>query len=163
MRVGKDAKAAGIDGRPGAGEERTDTLSRYGVDVHVPPAPPVTEVVYHEYGEHFQPEDQTLEGLVGTDGSMIHPRPVCARRAGWSAVRCDREGSLLYAVYGACPDRCPTAHRAELWAFLQALRRAVWPLVVMTDCKALIDCLDRGRDYCCDRNRKAADRWRKIR
>ena len=118
MRAGNDAKDAGIIGKPGAGEESTDTLSRYGVDVQVAPSPPVTEVVYREYGEHFQPEDRTFMGLVGTDGSMINPRPACARRAGWSAVKCDREGNVLYAAYGACPDRCPTAHRAELWAFL---------------------------------------------
>lgn len=53
----------------------------------------------------------------------------------------------------------PTARRIELWAFLHALRKAVWPLEVMTDCTALVNCLDRGRDYCCDCNRKAADLW----
>lgn len=106
--------------------------------MQVPPSPPVVEAICHEYGEGLHrriippPEDQTLVGLVGTEGSMVNPRFVCARRSGWSTVKCGPEGKLLYALYGACPDRCPTARRAELWAFK-----------VMTDCKALIDCLDR--------------------
>ena len=125
MRVVEVAVAVDIAGKPRAGEERTDTLSRYGVDAQVPPSPPVQEAVYHERGEDFQPEDQTFIGLVGTDGSMINPRPVGARRAGWSAVKCDREGKVLYAVHGTCPDRCPTAHRAELWALYPAVCRAV--------------------------------------
>ena len=139
MRQGKLAEAAGIAGRPRAGEDRTDTLSIHGVDVRVPPSPPVLEWSCHEYGEDYQPEDQVLIGLVGTDGSMINPRPTSARRSGWSVVKCKDDGTLLYAAYGTCPDRCPTAHRAEL-----------------------VDCLERGRANCCDRSRKAADLWRKI-
>lgn len=101
-------------------------------------------------------------GLAGTDGCMVHPRLVCARRAGWSAVKSDREGKLLYAACGTCLDRCPTTHRAKLCDFLHALGRAAWLMEVMADGKALTDCLDRGRGYCCDRSRKAVDRWRKI-
>lgn len=41
VRVGKHAVAAGIADRPRAGEERADTLSRYGADVQVSPSPPV--------------------------------------------------------------------------------------------------------------------------
>ena len=87
--------AAGLAGRPRAGDVVTDTLSRYGLDVQVPSSPLVKEWVGHEYGDVFRPEDMTFTGLIGTDGSMIDPRPVQARRAGWSVVKCDDEGNVI--------------------------------------------------------------------
>jgi len=101
-------------------------------------------------------------GEVGTDGSMIDLRPIAARRAGWSAVSTDSEGNLAFAIFGTCPDRCPTANRAELWGILCALRRARFPLTLATDCEVAVKAWERGRAFCCDSSRKAADLWRRI-
>lgn len=96
--------AARIAGRPHAGEEASDTRSRYEVEVLAPSSPPVDEVAYQEFGDGLQPEEQVFIGLVGTDGSMINPRSVCARRTGWSAAKCAMRGKLPYAVNGTRPD-----------------------------------------------------------
>jgi len=69
-------------------------------------------------------EDHLFGGMVGADGSMRNTRPVRARRAGWSNVCTTEYGELRFAYYGVCPDRCPTAHRAELWGIFCVLRRA---------------------------------------
>jgi len=93
---------------------------------------------------------------------MVCIKPVMARRAGWSAVSVTECGSLRFAYYGTCPDRCPTAHRAELWGILMALRRGARPLEILTDHKLAVDAWKRGRLYCCDGSRMAADLWRSI-
>ena len=72
------------------------------------------------------------------------------------------DGNLEFAIFGTCDDRCPTAHRAEVWGILGVLRRARFPLVLACDCKAAVDMWKRGREFCCDGNRQAADLWRSI-
>ena len=103
-----------------------------------------------------------FSGKAYTDGSLRNNRPIRARRAGWSAVQTGAGGELVFATFGPSPDRCPTAHRAEILAILQLLRRAEPPIVVATDHESAVKAFKRGKAYCCDRTRFAADLWRQI-
>ena len=143
-------------------EEMTSPLFSKGVTfAPMLTPPPFREVL--EVGEAALEESELIySGVASSDGSMIDVRPVGARRAGWSAVAGNDAGELRFVFYGTCPDRCPTAHRAELWGVLGILRRAVFPLTLITDCEAAINAWKRGRAYCCDGSRKAADLWRSI-
>jgi len=93
---------------------------------------------------------------------MIDPVPTRARRAGWSGVCTTEQGELRFAFFGTCSDRCPTAHRAEIKAILEVVRRARFPLKLYTDHQSAVKAWERGREYCCDSSRAAADIWREI-
>jgi len=112
--------------------------------------------------EELEGEDLVFTGLAAADGSMKYMRPVRARRAGWGNVAVKENGELRFAFFGVCPDRCPTAHRAEIWAILHILRRAVFPLTLLTDHMSAVNMYKRGREYCCDSARYAADLWRSV-
>lgn len=91
--------------------------------------PPAKEVAY-DFGSLPPTADDNvvIRGTVGTDGSLMHPTPAKARRSGWSVVSVDASGALKVAIYGTCPDRVPSSHRAELWDIREAVRRALFPL-----------------------------------
>ena len=74
----------------------------------------------------------------------------------------DSFGELRFAIYGTCQDRCPSSHRAEIRGILGVVKRAVFPLRLVTDHKSAVEAFRRGRAYCCDSTRAAADIWREI-
>ena len=135
LRQAKDSEAAGIIGPARAGEEDSNSLLRRGIPVRPDRTPPPPCQVCTEVGAiaAADEDDFVFTGDVGSDGSMKVVRPVMARRAGWGAVAAGPAGELLLADYGSCPDRCPTAHRAELWGILMVVRRGRLPLCIHTD------------------------------
>ena len=119
-RKGQVASAAGVvGGSPSPEEEEADPLLRRGLAYR----PPQARVPAMRYESVVGPAGRCdadlgfkFTGAAGSDGSMPVGKPTGARRAGWSAVSVSEDGTLAYAIFGSCPDRCPTAHRAELWA-----------------------------------------------
>ena len=152
---------AGMIGPGSSAEEASNSLFRRGIPVAPTRVAPPKHDTVRENGS-AQMNDNTFTGQASSDGSMIDPRPVRARRAGWSAVSTDEQGELLFALYGPCPDRCPTSHRAELWGIMMVVASAVLPLTIYTDHQPARDAWLRGKAYCCDGSRLAADLWRCI-
>jgi len=163
IRQCKLASQAGMTGMGSAAEEEANPLFRRGIAVapHRSPPPRWWEDFVLGPGEP-EPEEFVFTGVAGSDGSLIDTRPVRARRAGWSAVATNEEGELRFALFGVCPDRCPSAHRADIWGILMVLRSARFPLVLYTDHKSAVDAYGRGRAYCCDSSRASAEIWRDI-
>ena len=164
MRQGPLGEESGLSsGQADPWEETSTPLWSRGIGraPQLTPPPPFHETLVlgkEELGE----DEMVYQGVAAADGSMIDVRPTSARRAGWGAVSADLKGELRFLWYGTCPDRCPTAHRAELWGVIGVLRRARFPLTLLTDCEAAVKAWARGRVYCCDGSRKAADLWRSI-
>ena len=163
------SEQAGLAGPVGVREEASEPLLRRGVPYAPPrlsPVPSGEHSVMEEHGPAAgclpEGEAAVFRGKAYTDGSLRNNRPIRARRAGWSAVQASPQGELVFALYGPCPDRCPTAHRAEVMAILHILRRAEPPIVVATDHESAVKAFKRGKAYCCDRTRFAADLWRQI-
>ena len=83
---------------------------------------------------------------------------------GWAVVA--KEGhSIAHHARGLLPVQLPvqrTIKRAELWAFLHALRYVVPPMVFHTDHQGILDGVLRGKRWCCHSQRPCADVWLKI-
>jgi len=77
-----------------------------------------------------------------------------------------KEGhSIAHYARGPLPVQLPvqrTIKRAELWAFLHAMRYVVPPMVFHTDHKGILDGILRGKQWCCHSRRPCADVWRRI-
>jgi len=164
FRTGAWARRAGLcSSGQGTAEETATPLLRRGIAVAPPRAPPPEALEDFKKGDpEVEKGEAVFTGRAATDGSMIDVKPARARRAGWSGVCTTEEGELRFAFYGTCADRCPTAHRAEIHAILGVLRRARFPLTLYTDHKSAVTAWERGREYCCDSSRAAADIWREI-
>ena len=103
-----------------------------------------------------------LRGNVCTDGSLKHKHR-SGGQCGWAAV--SGHGSTPAVTWGCMPAKLPVHKRilrAELWAVLQALRHAVPPIAIHTDCAAVLLGVSRGRRLCCAARSKHADVWRLI-
>ena len=72
----------------------------------------------------------------------------------------DEEGLVLFGIYGTCPDFFPTSLRAELWGALQTLRHASPPVTLWVDNDGVVEGFRKGRAWCCDSSRPAADLWK---
>ena len=127
------------------GGKRLDKLERW----RLPPGAPVN-------GKPF------FTGLAATDGSMLNPAPIAARRAGWSAVAVDEQGCVKHALYGVLQVLRPTAYKAELFAMIRLVQNARLPLTVFCDCDSLVQAFAKGAAYCKSGRRKAADLWREL-
>ena len=101
-------------------------------------------------------------GNVFTDGAMRGPALARLRRAGWAAVAVDDNANIVYGLYGTCPDPFPTAFRAELLAVERVLAYAWPPVKLHIDNQEVINGISRGKLWCCNSMRPAADLWRKI-
>ena len=132
------------------------------VEVGVTPGAPDAPCPDARFPQSDVSSDFVFTGTVGSDGSMPVVRPIRARRTGWAAVATDEDGEFLFACYGPCGDRCPTAHRAEIWGILGVLRHARYPVTLLTDHQSAVKAWQRGKEYCCDSGRAAADIWRMI-
>ena len=115
-----DAQSALLGGSP---------LFVHGIPVQEeePKGPPFVE----RWCGGVQPIDNdpyVFTGNVFTDGAMKGPALARLRRAGWAAVTVDDNANIVYGLYGTCPDRFPTAFRAELLAVERVLAYA-WPPV----------------------------------
>ena len=106
--------------------------------------------------------DFQLTGDVYTDGAMSGGARKGTERSGWAALLIDHEGKVVGGIYGTCPDWFPTSLRAELWAALQALRHGCPPITLWIDNDSVVKGFHRGREWCCDSSRPAADLWRKF-
>ena len=104
-------------------------------------------------------DDPTFTGEVFSDGSVVGGCRKGDERAGWAVVKVDDEGMVIFGVYGTCPDFFPTSLRAELWGVLQALRHAMPPVTIWVDNAGVVDGFGRGRSWCVDSARPAADLW----
>ena len=113
-------------------------------------------------GAHIQGEPSFSE-WAATDGCMIDPAPIAARRAGWSAVALNQNGDVRHALYGALQVLRPTAFKAELYAMVRLVQNAKPPLKVFCDRESLVNTFGRGAPYCKNRRRQAADLWRELR
>ena len=103
-----------------------------------------------------------FHGDVFSDGSVRHGCRKGNERAGWAAVIIDDAGMVVAGIYGTCPDFFPTSLRAELWAVLQVLRHALPPITIWVDNDGVVGGYARGKEWCCDSDRPAADLWRKL-
>jgi len=144
-------------------EEAGNPLFRRGIPyapMRSPPVPAFEEVSFGP--DIIDDEDLVFTGFAGSDGSLPVAMPVRARRGGWAAVSVDDGGELRFAIYGTCQDRCPSSHRAEIRGILEVVKRARFPLRLVTDHQSAVKAFRRGRAYCCDSHRAAADIWRQI-
>ena len=105
-----------------------------------------TEVIRWIGGK--EPAEFTFTGNGFSDGSVLHPQIIAARRAGWAAVLVDDEGHLIAGLYGTCPDRYPTSLRAELYGVMHMLRLAVAPLTIWVDNQNVVSGFVNGRQWC---------------
>ncbi len=79
-----------------------------------------------------------FEGTVGTDGSLTHKHK-SGGKCGWAVV--GNQNGQQVAAWGTMPASLPVQKRflrAELWAVLQALRHCSPPIVIHTDCAAVV-------------------------
>ena len=103
-------------------------MLRRGVTFAPPRVPPPEFWEDHAFGmDTLEDGEMVFTGVAAADGNLRDGRPIRARRAGWSAMSANVAGELRFAFFGVYPDRCPTAHRAEVWAIIMILRRAVFP------------------------------------
>ena len=72
----------------------------------------------------------------------------------------DEQGEVAYVLYGPSPDRCPSSARSELWGVIHAVRRAEPPLAHALDNLGVVEDYARGKAFCTDSTRPAADLWR---
>ena len=104
-------------------------------------------------------------GTAFVDGSL-KGRYLRSRRCGWGATTFDLEtGHQSYAVYGPLSAKVLTQLRilrAELWALLHVLRHTLLPLVVYTDCEAVVTGWERGEKWSTSASRPHADACRFI-
>ena len=128
------------------------------------PAPPIfqEELILLDPQQAENPLAGSYSGKAGSDGSMINIRPVMARRADWGTVQADATGKPLWGHFGTCPDRKPSSHRAEVWGIERTLARATLPLHLICDNLRAVKAFARGRAYCCDSKRPAAELRRAI-
>ena len=103
-----------------------------------------------------------FHGDVFSDGSVHQGCRKGHERAGWAAVIIDDDGLVVAGICGTCPDFFPTSLRAELWAVLQVLRHALPPITIWVDNDGVVGGYARGREWCCNSDRPAADLWRKL-
>ena len=94
--------------------------------------------------------DGMVTGEVFSDGSLLYGAHPALRRGGWAFVQLTEEGDALkFAVYGPLPgeqwDQC--IYKSELTAILRILEVACPPLVVWTDCQAVLDGFNRGPQW----------------
>ena len=104
--------------------------------------------------------DFYFTGHAFTDGALSGGARKGSERSGWAAVAIDSHGLVIGGIYGTCPDYFPTSLRAELWAVVQALRHCCPPLTLWVDNAGVVDGFAKGRIWCCDSARPAADLWR---
>jgi hypothetical protein len=107
-------------------------------------------------------QDFQLTGDAFSDGSVLGGRRKGHERAGWATVMIDSQGLVLGGIYGTCPDFFPSSLRAELWGVLQTLRHACPPITIWVDNAGVVEGITKGRRWCCDSRRPAADLWRMI-
>jgi hypothetical protein len=123
------------------------------------------------------PEDP-IAGWVCTDGSAVDGNGGAMSRVGASLVqlggRVDSEAVLgwegqlqinpLEARVFCCSlggERL-TSGDGELFTMELLMQKAVPPLIVFTDYKAIVDGLARGKRWCTAGDKKQADRWKRI-
>ena len=84
---------------------------------------------------------ERVTGEVWTDGSFFFGKHRALRRAGWGFVCLDPQGAQLGGVCGPLPlpQEQQVILAGELWAVLEALRRAAPPLTIYTDCQLVVD------------------------
>ena len=135
-----------------------EALFQHGVPLlSTPPKVPSREV--NSCGGKQMPEDFSASGNAFTDGAMRGRAPKAARRAAWSWVVVDDEGSVIFGLYGPCADPFPTAFRAELRAVCELLVLAIPPLTIWVDNQEVIDGWLKGKVWCLSSARSAADLW----
>ena len=171
-------KRAGLQ-KPGARaiEELNDPLLRTGLPrwLDAKTLPPTFNLEY-EFGpaheQHVTWESSSSGewtrpcfdvGKCGTDGGMKFLAPRRARRSGLAVAVFTPAGEYVLGIWSPCPDRFPTAHRAEVWAIDVALRHVTkLPLTVVTDNFNAVLAYQPGKRYCIDAARPAADLWKSI-
>ena len=163
MRDGKDWLSSGL----GAEEEATSSILRCGIPARhgeQPSVPPFKEelVIGDAAESGCAYEEPSFSGVCGSDGSLIHPKPARAARAGWAVVQTDLDGRLVFGYKGTCPDRFPSSYRAELWGVFSMARRVTLPTTLLLDNQQVVRDYQRGRAFCCCGRRKAPELWRDI-
>ena len=147
-----------------AAHRESDPLLDHGIPARVPLAlPPPAEVrALDPDGKEIPLESVRFAGEAFSDGSLISPLPHGARRAGWAAIGLSSDGVVRHRIFGTCPDRFPSAYRAELRGVLAVLQRAIAAVSVTLDCLSVVEAFARGRSACCSSRKRAADLWREV-
>ena len=141
-----------------------DTLLDYGVPerLHARLPPPAVVRAVDADGNDVPLKAVRFAGEAFSDGSLLSPQPRGARRGGWAAIGVSADGKVQHRIFGTCPDRFPSAYRAELRGVLAVLQRAVSALSITLDCLSVVDAFGKGRDVCCSSRKRAADLWRAV-
>ena len=92
---------------------------------------------------------------------MMSPKPR-ARRCGFSVVKTNVAGEILFAVYGPINLLVPSAYKAELFGLAVAAENAFSPLILWLDCLSVTRTFEKGREWCCNSARVGADLWRRV-
>ena len=107
--------------------------------------------------------DVVFGGLIGTDGSLLDGLYRDLRRGGWACAQWDpvtqRPGPTLY---GSLPGSVQSILRAELYAVLQAVTRALGAFTLAVDNEVVVRGLQKGKRWCCKARRPHVDLWRQI-
>ncbi len=143
----------------------SDPLFLQGVPAkpHPPDPPPLIERSAIEGVDGSEGTgDAIYTGEAYTDGALKALGPRRFWRGGWAAVVVDGKGKVTHGVWGTCPDAYPSSLRAELWAVMQLLLKALPPLRVHVDCAEVLRGISRGPAWCTDGAREGADLWRRI-
>ncbi|CAK0853963.1 unnamed protein product [Prorocentrum cordatum] len=93
--------------------------------------------------------DGLVHGGIYTDGSLLYGAYPALRRGGWAVVKLDSENTMEFALFGPLEgsQHDQSIYKSELMAVLQALRRAVPPVRVFSDCQSVIDGFARGPEW----------------
>eukprot|EP00959_Pyramimonas_sp_CCMP1952_P101233 2117727-Pyramimonas_sp.AAC.1 len=66
-------------------------------------------------------------------------------------------------MYGSVPGDCQEIGHAELYAVVRVLReKGVGSLLIVSDCKVVVDDFRRGEQYCVSAESKYAHLWREF-
>ncbi len=116
------------------------------------------------------PKDGVFTGEVYADGSVLYPTLADLSRAGYAVVQLHGAGSrqapavpnfpgasaVMYGPYGGLVQEIGAA---EIYAAIMALRHALPPLVIYTDCQLLVDGFAFGKAWCLKYKRAYVEVW----
>ena len=108
------------------------------------------------------PDPMPQDVKVFIDGSLFDESLRWARRTGFGVAIVSHDGSLLAFGNGIPPRWIIDAAGAELWAFY--IVASIFPFLprIVTDCKGILEGLERTPQHVCGRSKALARTWKMV-